>query len=88
MKRYTEAERKKFISQFQRSAMTAVAFCRAQGISTVSLSLWRKRYNRTDSTSGGRRRRKRKGRQQDEACGQFYPLRTAGVNHCPRFEAV
>jgi hypothetical protein len=32
------------------------------------------------------RRRKRKGRQQDEACGQFYPLRTTGVNHCPRFE--
>jgi hypothetical protein len=50
MKRYTEAERKKFISQFQRSAMTAVAFCRAQGISTVSLSLWRKRYDRTAST--------------------------------------
>ena len=34
------------------------------------------------------RRRKRRGRQQDEACGQFYPLRTTGVNHCPRFEAV
>lgn len=44
MKRYTEAERKQFISHFQRSATSAVAFCRAQGISTVSLSLWRKRY--------------------------------------------
>jgi transposase-like protein len=47
MKRYTQAERQQFISKFQRSAMSAVAFCRAQGISTVSLSLWRKRYGTT-----------------------------------------
>jgi hypothetical protein len=43
-KRYTEAERKDFISQFHHSHLSASAFCRAQGISTVSLTLWRKRY--------------------------------------------
>lgn len=43
-KRYTEAERKDFISQFHHSGLCASAFCRAQGISTVSLALWRKRY--------------------------------------------
>lgn len=47
MKRYTEAERKQFISQFQRSAMSTAAFCRARGISTVSLGLWRRRYGST-----------------------------------------
>ena len=43
-KRYTETERKDFISQFHRSHLSASAFCRARGISTVSLALWRKRY--------------------------------------------
>jgi transposase-like protein len=43
-KRYTEAERKNLISQFHRSHLSASAFCRARGISTVSLALWRKRY--------------------------------------------
>jgi transposase-like protein len=44
-KRYTEAERKDLISQFSHSQLSANAFCRAQGISTVSLALWRKRYS-------------------------------------------
>jgi hypothetical protein len=50
MKRYTESQRKEFISQFQHSNLTAVAFCRARGFSTVSLALWRKRYAKTQQS--------------------------------------
>ena len=46
MKRYTETERIGFLSRFQHSNLSAAAFCRAQGISPVSLAQWRKRYAR------------------------------------------
>jgi len=52
-KRYTEAERKDFVSQFHHSHLSASAFCRAQGISTASLALWRKRYAAKTQLSAG-----------------------------------
>ena len=44
MKRYHPVQRKQFVSKFERSAISAVAFCRLHGFSTVSLAKWRKRY--------------------------------------------
>jgi hypothetical protein len=51
MKRYTEAERKQFISQFHLSGLSALAFCRLHGISTPTLSAWRRRFEGLSSPS-------------------------------------
>ena len=51
MRRYTETERQRIVRAFESSALSATAFCRRRGVSTVTLAHWRKRYPRTAATS-------------------------------------
>ena len=51
MRRYTETERQRIVRAFESSALSATAFCRRRGVSTVTLAHWRKRYPRTTATS-------------------------------------
>jgi transposase-like protein len=51
MNRYTETERQHMVRAFEGSGESATAFCRRQGVSTVSLAQWRKRYARRQSVS-------------------------------------
>jgi Transposase len=43
MRRYTETERRRIVRAFAASGMSATAFCRRRGVSTVTLAQWRKR---------------------------------------------
>lgn len=43
MKRYGEDERRTLVGDFERSGMSAAAFCRQAGITAVTLSAWRRR---------------------------------------------
>ena len=51
MRRYTETERQRIVRDFESSGLSATAFCRRRGVSTVTLAQWRKRYPRTAATS-------------------------------------
>lgn len=51
MRRYTETERQRIVRAFELSGLSAAAFCRRRGVSTVTLAHWRKRYPRTAATS-------------------------------------
>lgn len=46
MRRYTESERQRIVSTFESSGLSASAFCRRRGVSTVTLAQWRKRFQR------------------------------------------
>jgi len=50
-KRYAERERRDLLRKFGRSGMTQAAFCRARGLSAVTLSKWRR-------ARGGRARKR------------------------------
>ena len=39
-KRYAESERRKLLRKYGRSGMTQAAFCRANGLTAVTLSKW------------------------------------------------
>ncbi len=39
-KRYLESERRELVRKYGRSGMTQAAFCRANGLSAVTLSKW------------------------------------------------
>ena len=39
-KRYAESERRELIRKYRRSGMTQAAFCRANGLTAVTLSKW------------------------------------------------
>jgi hypothetical protein len=52
MNRYTETERQYMVRAFEGSGESAAAFCRRQGVSTVSLAQWRKRYAGRHPVSG------------------------------------
>ena len=51
MRRYTETERQRIVRAFESSGLSATAFCRRRGVSTVTLAHWRKRYPRAAATS-------------------------------------
>jgi transposase-like protein len=44
MRRYTDAERRAAVRDFERGDLSAAAFCRQRGFSCASLALWRRRY--------------------------------------------
>ena len=44
MRRYTESERRRTVRAFEASGLSAAAFCRRRGVSTVTLAQWRKRW--------------------------------------------
>ena len=50
MRRYTETERRRIVRAFESSGLSATAFCRRRGVSTVTLAHWRKRYPWTTAT--------------------------------------
>ena len=39
-KRYAESERRELVNKYRRSGMTRAAFCRANGLTAVTLSKW------------------------------------------------
>jgi transposase-like protein len=45
MRRYTDAERRRAVKDFERASFSAAEFCRRRGMSSVSLSQWRRRYS-------------------------------------------
>ena len=51
MKRYSEAERKRFVLRHQRGGLSTAAFCQVHGISAASLGLWRRRYGQRSPTA-------------------------------------
>jgi len=46
MKRYSEKERRALVGDYERSGMSAAAFCRQAGITAVTLAHWRRRLSR------------------------------------------
>jgi len=46
MKRYREDERRALVGDFERSGMSAAAFCRQAGITAVTLAAWRRRLGK------------------------------------------
>jgi transposase-like protein len=51
MRRYTEPERQRIVRAFESSGLSATAFCRRRGVSTVTLAHWRKRCQQPAITS-------------------------------------
>jgi hypothetical protein len=45
MRRYTDAERRRAVKDFECGGIRAAEFCRRRGVSSVSLALWRRRYS-------------------------------------------
>jgi len=50
MKRYSEAQRVGFVTEHELSGLGAAEFCRRRGISTVSLTNWRRRQSQQKTT--------------------------------------
>jgi len=46
MKRYREDERRALVGDFERSGLSAAAFCRQAGITAVTLAAWRRRLGK------------------------------------------
>jgi hypothetical protein len=44
MKRYTESQRRVYVSEFECSGLTQEQFCQQRGISSLSLRRWRRLY--------------------------------------------
>ena len=51
MRRYIETERQRIVRAFESSGLSAAAFCRRRGVSTVTLAHWRKRYPQSATAS-------------------------------------
>jgi hypothetical protein len=45
MRRYTDAERRRAVKDFECGGISAAEFCRRRGMSSVSLAQWRRRYS-------------------------------------------
>jgi len=45
MSRYTDAERRRAVKDFECGGIRAAEICRRRGMSSVSLALWRRRYS-------------------------------------------
>ena len=45
MRRYTDAERRRAVKDFECGGISAAGICRRRGMSSVSLAQWRRRYS-------------------------------------------
>jgi Transposase len=48
MRRYPDSERRRIVRDFNSSGLSAAAFCRRRGVSTVTLANWRRRFAHGD----------------------------------------
>jgi transposase-like protein len=51
MRRYTDAERRRAVKDFECGGISAAGFCRRRGMSSVSLAQWRRRYSGSTHSS-------------------------------------